>query len=317
MGRSTSTTATETESRTDIYQRVTDRIVAAIEARLAEGKAGMPWHRKSHGGTATGLPMNAASKTSYRGVNVPVLWATADAAGYGTGLWATYKQWGEMGGQVRKGEQGTPVVYWKITKPSERGDTDGEDEASGGKRGSFFVRYYNVFNLAQVDGATLPADTAPELPESERIAHAEAFIAALPGLDLRHGGGMAFYMPSQDRVQMPPFADFKDAEGYYSVLYHELVHWTGAKHRLDRDLTGRFGSAVYAADELVAELGAAFICASQALSSEPRPDHAKYIQSWLQALKNDKRAIFTAAAKAQQAADWLIAAGTKTREIAA
>jgi antirestriction protein ArdC len=108
MGRSTSSKATEAESRTDIYQRVTDRIVAAIEAGLAEGKAGMPWHRKSHGGTATGLPMNAASKTSYRGVNVPVLWATADAAGYGTGLWATYKQWGEMGGQVRKGEQGTP-----------------------------------------------------------------------------------------------------------------------------------------------------------------------------------------------------------------
>jgi antirestriction protein ArdC len=252
MGRSTSTTAAEAESRTDIYQRVTDRIVAAIEAGLAEGKAGMPWHRKSHGGTATGLPMNAASKTSYRGVNVPVLWATADAAGYGTGLWATYKQWGEMGGQVRKGEQGTPVVYWKITKPSERGDTDGEDEAGGGKRGSFFVRYYNVFNLAQVDGATMPADTAPELPESERIAHAEAFIAALPGLDLRHGGGMAFYMPSQDRVQMPPFADFKNAEGYYSVLYHELTHWVGAKHRLDRDMTGRFGSAVYAAEELVA-----------------------------------------------------------------
>jgi antirestriction protein ArdC len=317
MGRSTTTTATEAESRTDIYQRVTDRIVAAIEAGLADGKAGMPWHRKSHGGTATGLPMNAASKTSYRGVNVPVLWATADAAGYGTGLWATYKQWGEMGGQVRKGEQGTPVVYWKITKPSELGDTDGEDEAGGGKRGSFFVRYYNVFNLAQVDGATLPADTAPELPECERIAHAEAFIAALPGLDLRHGGGMAFYTPSQDRVQMPPFADFKNPEGYYSVLYHELTHWVGAKHRLDRDLTGRFGSASYAAEELVAELGAAFLCASQALSSEPRPDHAKYVQSWLQALKNDKRAIFTAAAKAQQAADWLIATGTKTREFAA
>jgi antirestriction protein ArdC len=311
MGRSTNTKAIETESRTDIYQRVTDRIVAAIEAGLAEGKAGMPWHRKSHGGTATGLPMNAASKISYRGVNAPVLWATANAAGYGTGLWATYKQWGEMGGQVRKGEQGTPVVYWKITKPSERGDTAGEDEAGGGKRGSIFVRYYNVFNLAQVDGATLPADTAPELPECERIAHAEAFIAALPGLDLRHGGGMAFYMPSQDQVQMPPFADFKNAEGYYSVLYHELTHWVGAKHRLDRDLTGRFGSASYAAEELVAELGAAFLCASQALSSEPRPDHAKYVQSWLQALKNDKRAIFTAAAKAQQAADWLISAGTK------
>jgi antirestriction protein ArdC len=310
MGRSTSIKATEAENRTDIYQRVTDRIVAAIEAGLAEGKAGMPWHRKSHGGTATGLPMNAASKTSYRGVNVPVLWATADAAGYGTGLWATYKQWGEMGGQVRKGEKGTPVVYWKITKPSERGDTDGEDEAGGGKRGSFFVRYYNVFNLAQVDGATLPADTAQELPECERIAHAEAFIAALPGLDLRHGGGMAFYLPSQDRVQMPLFADFKNAEGYYSVLYHELTHWVGAKHRLDRDLTGRFGSASYAAEELVAELGAAFLCASQALSSEPRPDHAKYVQGWLQALKNDKRAIFTAAAKAQQAADWMHAQTT-------
>jgi antirestriction protein ArdC len=316
MGRSTSTTATGAENRTDIYQRVTDKIVAAIEAGLAAGKSGMPWHRKSHGGTATGLPMNAASKTSYRGVNVPVLWATADAAGYGTGLWATYKQWGEMGGQVRKGEQGTPVVYWKITRPSERGDASSEDEA-GGKRGSFFVRYYNVFNQAQVDGATLPADTTPVLAESERIARAEAFIAALPGLDLRHGGGMAFYMPSQDRVQMPAFGDFKDAESYYAVLYHELTHWVGAKHRLDRDLTGRFGSAAYAADELVAELGAAFLCAAQALSCEPRPDHAKYVQNWLQVLRNDKRAIFTAAAKAQQAADWLTVASEKTMEKAA
>ena len=132
-----------------------------------------------------------------------------------------------------QGRAGNARGYWKITKPSERGDTDGEDEAGGGKRGSFFVRYYNVFNLAQVDGATLPADTAPELPESERIAHADAFVAALPGIDLRHGGGMAFYMPSQDRVQMPPFADFKNAEGCYSVLYHELTHWVGGKSRLE------------------------------------------------------------------------------------
>jgi antirestriction protein ArdC len=243
------------------------------------------------------------------------LWATADAAGYGTGLWVADKQWGEMGGQVRKGEQGTPVIYWKITRPSERGDTSGEDEG-GGKRGSFFVRYYNVFNQAQVDGATPPADTAPVLAESERIARAEAFIAALPGLDPRHGGGMAF-MPSQDRARLPAFGDRKDAESDYAVLYHELTHWVGAKHRLDRDLTGRFGSAAYAADELVAELGAAFLGAAQTLSGEPRPDHAKYARNRPQVLRNDKRAILTAAAKAQQAADWLTLASEKTMEKAA
>lgn len=306
MDRSTSRKTIDAGIRADIYQHVTDRIVTAIETGLANGKAVMPWHRKSHAGLSAGLPMNMVSKTRYRGVNVPILWAAADAAGHGTGHWATYKQWAETGGQVRKGEQGTTVIYWKITQKDAGSDTDSEDQA-GGKGGSLFVRSYNVFNLAQVDGAMLPADTTPELADTARNAQADLFVAGLAGLDLRHEGGRAFYLPHQDRVQMPHFGDFEDAGSYYAVLYHELTHWTAATHRLDRDLTGRFGSASYAAEELVAELGAAFLCAAQALSSEPREDHAHYIQSWLQVLKNDKRAIFTAAAKAQQAADWLTA----------
>ena len=171
-----------------------------------------------------------------------------------------------------------------------------------------WARAYAVFNAAQVDGATLPADRAPRLPEAARIAAAERFFAALPGLDLRHGGASAFYAPATDHVRMPAFADFRTAEGYYGVLGHEATHWTGHPSRLARDLAGRFGSAAYAAEELVAELGAAFALAALGLAAEPRPDHARYVAHWLDLLRAGRRAVFTAASKAQAAADWLLTA---------
>lgn len=155
---------------------------------------------------------------------------------------------------------------------------------------------------------SLLADRAPRLPEAARIAAAERFFAALPGLDLRHGGAAAFYAPASDHVQMPAFADFHTVEGYYGVLGHEATHWTGHPGRLARNLTGRFGSVGYAAEELVAELGAAFALATLGLAAEPRPDHARYVAHWLDLLRADRWAISISASKAQAAADWLLAA---------
>ena len=164
------------------------------------------------------------------------------------------------------------------------------------------TRGYSVFNAAQVDGYATPA--LPVLPEAERIDRAEAFFAAL-GADIRHGGSRACYVPSLDQIRMPLFAAFRDPVAYYATLAHEATHLTGHASRCNRHLRGRFGEEAYAAEELIAELGAAFVCADLALAPEPRPDHAAYVASWLRVLRGDKRAIFTAAAKAQQAADWM------------
>jgi antirestriction protein ArdC len=205
-----------------------------------------------------------------------------------------------LGAQVRKGERCSPVVFWKISdKEAQDGDEDGVEDD---RRSRVFARGYSVFNAAQVDGYAAPA--LPVLPEVERIDHAEAFFAAT-GIEVRHGGARAYYRPGEDRVQMPPFAAFRDAVAYYATLAHEATHATGHASRCARDLKGRFGEEAYAAEELVAELGAAFLCAGLALVTEPRPDHAAYVASWLKVLRGDKRAIFTAAAKAQAAADWM------------
>jgi antirestriction protein ArdC len=293
---------TASPNRSDIYQSITDRIIAAIEAGAGDWR--MPWHVQP-GDAATAMPVNAATKKAYRGVNVLNLWIAAQAAGYPAGIWATYKQWQELGAQVRKGEKASLVVFWKVFENGEEEDDAGrdDDEDAGSSRGRrFMARGYHVFNCAQVDGFEAPA--LPQPSEPERIDAAEAFFAAI-GADIRHGGSRACYAPGLDLIQMPAFAAFCDPVAYYATLAHESTHWTGHKSRCDRDLKGRFGSEAYAAEELVAELGAAFVCADLGLASEPRPDHAAYIETWLKVLKADKRAIFTAASKAQQAADWM------------
>jgi len=281
----------------DVYERVTNQIIAAIEAGAGEYR--MPWH---HDGSSVTTPVNVASRKAYRGVNILSLWAAAQASGYAAGIWGTYRQWLELGAQVRKGERGHLVVFWKQTdrdRDSDRQDGD-EDRDEPARR--MFARGYVVFNSAQVDRYTPP--DMPVLPETERIAHAERFCAAL-SIDIRHGGSQACYIPSKDYVQMPKFESFRDAIAYYAVLLHECGHASGAKHRLDRDLSGRFGSAAYAMEECTVELLSAMICADLNLTVEPRPDHARYIASWLEVLRSDKRAIFTAASKAQQIADWM------------
>ncbi|MFG1466362.1 zincin-like metallopeptidase domain-containing protein [Xanthobacter sp. DSM 24535] len=279
--------------RADVYTRITAEIIAAIEAGTGEWRA--PWH---HDGTSTARPTNVVSSKRYRGVNTLALWAAAMAHGYPEGLWGTYRQWQEIGAQVRKGEQATTVVLWKQINA---GHTVGSDEDEDGRR-RMFARAFSVFNVAQVDGY----ESAPVavLPETERLAHAEAFIANL-GIKTVFGGTRAYYQPSTDTVFMPSFDKFRDAASFYGVWTHENGHASGAKHRLDRDLSGRFGSAAYAADECCVEILSGLILADLGIAHHPRPDHAAYISSWLEVLKADPKAIFTAASKAQQAADWM------------
>jgi antirestriction protein ArdC len=237
----------------------------------------------------------------YAGINVLMLWDSAAAAGHVSPYWMTFKQSLELGAQVRKGEKGSLVVYAnKITRMEQTDAGEVEREIP-------FLKGYTVFNACQIEG--LPdhyyAQPEPRFDPISRIAHADAFFRAT-GFDIRHGGGQAYYAITHDYVQMPPFEAFRDAESYYSTLGHECVHMTRHPTRLDRDFgRKRFGDEGYAMEELVAELGAAFLCASLELTPEPREEHASYLENWLTVLRGDKRAIFSAAAHAQCAADFL------------
>jgi antirestriction protein ArdC len=300
-----STENTATEQR-DVYTRVTAQIVTAIEQGAGTWK--MPWHTS---GRFAFSPINVTSKKPYRGINTVCLWAAAESKGYESGAWATYQQWQDRGAQVRKGERSTTVVFWKFANGETQEDGDGHT-ASGSRL--LFTRGYSVFNAAQVDGYTAKAE--PDRPMLERIAQADAFFSSI-GATVRHGGNQAYYSPASEHIQMPAFQAFREAVSYYSTLAHEHTHWTANAGRCDRQLGKRFGDNAYAAEELIAELGAAFTCAHLGLSTEPREDHAQYIQSWLKVLKADKRAIFTAASKAQQACDWLVERAGQSVEVAA
>ena len=297
---------TATDKR-DVYARVTDQIITAIEQ--GAGTWRMPWHTS---GRFAFSPINVTSHKPYRGINTICLWTAAQAKGYESGEWGTYAQWQDRGAQVRKGEKSTLVVFWKFSNDSGESQDDGSEGV--GRSRLLFTRGYSVFNAAQVDGYTPKVDADTSTPE--RIADADAFFSSI-GADLRHGGNQAFYSPATDHIQMPPFAAFAESVSYYSVLAHEHTHWTASAGRCDRELGKRFGDHAYAAEELIAELGAAFTCAHLGLSTEPREDHAAYLVSWLRVLKADKRAIFTAASKAQQACDWMVQRAGKATEVAA
>lgn len=276
---------------TDLYERITRHIISEVEA--GAGSFSMPWHRW---GESTGSPVNAITSRQYRGINVLLLWAAAKLNGYSQGQWATFRQWSEAGAQVRKGEKATPVLLWKPTP------RDDDDDGTTGPR--VVARTFNLFNADQVDG-TVPLPSKC-LSGAERIAAAETFFESC-GAVVEYGGGRAFYAPGNDSICMPKLGQFRDAASFYSVLGHEHVHWTGAEHRLGRDLKGRFGSDIYAVEELIAELGSAFLCAHLGLSGEPRTDHASYLASWLRVLRSDARAILTASSRAQGAVDYLCA----------
>lgn len=283
----------------ELYRAVTERIIADLERGTA------PWVRpwKATGVGLDYLPYNVATGRSYRGVNVLVLWQMAEQRGYPLPRWLTYRQAKGLGGHVRKGERGTTVVF---LKPVERDrDSAESDEENGdtGRTRSLVLRGYTVFNVAQVAGlAEHFYQLAGLVPEGERCARANAFMEAIPAT-IRHGGDQACYLPGTDTVQLPAFAAFVRPESYYATAFHELGHWTGHESRLARDLSGRFGERSYAAEELVAELTAAFVCAQ--LGLEGKEPHADYIQPWLELLKADNRAILTASSKASDAADYL------------
>jgi antirestriction protein ArdC len=281
----------------DVYAVVTSQIIKAIEEGVGSWR--MPWHTS---GRFASSPINTSSRKPYRGINTVCLWAAAESKGYQLGEWGTYKQWQDRGAQVRKGEKSTTVVFWKFANNAGESQDDGDEKTSSGSR-LLFTRGYAVFNAAQVDGYAPKPEPQPTMPE--RIERADAFFQSI-GATLKHGGNRAYYSTSTDHIQMPPIAAFFENIAYYSTLAHEHTHWTAKAERCDRQLGKRFGDSAYAAEELIAELGAAFVCAHLGLSTEPREDHAKYIQSWLQVLKADTRAIFTAASKAQQACDWMI-----------
>ncbi len=283
--------------RADVYTRVTNRIVADLEAGIPTWLK--PWSAEHLAGKIT-RPLRA-NGVLYKGVNVFMLWAESVARGFVCPIWMTYRQARELGGQVRKGETGSLVVY---ADKMIRTETDAQGAES--ERAIPFLKGYSVFNCEQIDG--LPdrfQATAPRLDPAARIAHAEQFLSA-SGADIRHGGTQAYYAIHPDYVQMPLFEAFRDAVSYYATLSHELTHWTRHPSRLDRDFgRKRYGDEGYAREELVAELGAAFLCADLHLTPQPRPDHAAYIASWLDVLRHDKRFIFTAASHAQRAVDFL------------
>lgn len=292
------------EDRKDIYQRVTDSIVAELEKGVRPWLK--PWNAEHAAGRIT-RPLRA-NGIPYRGINILMLWASATARGYAAPLWLTYKQAQELGAQVRKGEKGSLVVYANTIARTEQDEATGEDW----EREIPFMKGYTVFNAEQVEGlpAHFYAVQTPALDPVQRIETAEAFFAAT-GATIREGGDRACYRQADDTVQMPPFVAFEEPEGYYATLAHELCHWTKHPRRLDRDFgRKRFGDEGYAMEELVAELGAAFVCADLQLTPQPREEHASYIASWLKALKDDKRAIFAAAAHAQRAADYLAGMST-------
>ncbi len=284
-------------SANDLFEKITAHIITAVEAGTA--KYEMPWHRW---GKSLAQPVNAVSGWTYRGINKLLLWAAAEREGYPSGRWATYRQWNELGAQVRAGERSTGILFWK--QVTNAGDEEEGSENSAAGRTHAMARVYCLFNEGQVDGAR-PSMRSRPLSQNERIEAAEAFVAAT-GASIVHEGDQAYFDLAMDQIRLPRFEQFRSAECYYSVLSHECIHWSGAKHRLNRDLSSRFGSDSYAMEELVAELGSAFICGHLGIGIEPRPEHAAYISSWLRILRGDSRAILTAANKAQNAADYLI-----------
>ena len=285
--------------RPDIYARITDKIIADLEQGVRPWMR--PWSAEHAAGRITrplrhnGIP--------YKGINVIMLWSASVVKGYACPLWLTFKQALERGGNVKKGETGELVVYANsITR------TETNDKGEEAEREIPFLKGYTVFNAEQCEG--LPAHftaTAepPALLPMQRIEAADRFFAAT-GADIRHGGTRAFYAPHPDYVQMPPFETFRDAESHAAVMGHEIVHWTKHDKRLARDMGRvRHGDEGYAREELVAELGSAFLCADLGITPETREDHAAYIATWLKVLKDDKRFVFSAASQAQRAVDYL------------
>lgn len=277
----------------DAYQKIADLILSNIGI---DGKWLPPWHQ-----SGLTIPTNAVNGKHYQGVNILTCWVTARQRGYDHPLWATFKQWKEAGAQVRKGEKSTPIVFWKQLG----------DENTPREERRWVARGYWIFNRAQVDNAPELPEPPPALPVVERLVEVDRMLACIQTrarIEEIDGVG-AYYDRLADKVVLPPYERFKNVEGYYGTVFHELSHWTGHASRLDRQFGKRFGDNAYALEELVAELSAVFLSCDRGIRAEPRPDHALYIKNWFTVLKEDPAAFATAVAHARKAATMLTELG--------
>jgi antirestriction protein ArdC len=285
-------------SRRSLYAEVTERVIAELE----EGRLPwvQPWDAAACG---CAMPANAASGRRYSGINVLILWAAVIESGYASQRWLTYRQVAAAGGNVRRGEKGTTVCYAdRFTPKGEEEKARDEDREA---RAVAFLKRFTVFNVEQCEGLPGELTRTPEpLAEVDILPQMQALIDA-SGADFRIGGGHAYYAPKDDYVAVLPPAAFHEPVNWYRTALHELGHWTGHLSRLDRNQRGRFGSADYAREELIAEMASAFACASLAI--RPTVRHADYVGSWLAVLREDEKAIFRAASAASKAADYLLA----------
>ena len=276
-----------------IYQMITDRILELLENGV------IPWRKPWKGGASEELPANLVSKKTYRGINIFLL----SAMGFSSRYWLSYKQAQEKGGQVRKGEKGTPVIFWKTSEV--------DDKETGKKKQIPVLRYYTVFNLDQVDGIERPSgDEIPETFDFNPIEEAEKIIGAMPKRpEIQHGQPRACYRPSTDTVNMPRQETFEQPEEYYSTLFHELTHATGHESRLGRRNSGEirtFGDVEYSKEELIAEMGAAYLCGFAGIERATIENSAAYLAGWIKTLKGDSKLAVCAAANAQKAADFIL-----------
>jgi antirestriction protein ArdC len=282
----------------ELFAQITDALVAKLEAGVAPWSK--PWTAEG------GLPRNLSGRT-YRGANSFWLSLIGEAKGYTTPIWLTFNQAQAAGGSVRKGERGTAVFFWNFTER--------KDEATGKVEKIVWAKAYTVFNLDQCENVEhKAAEARPSV--FERNAAADALIAAT-GAVIKHGGSRACYVQSSDVICLPTPQAFHSSDAYYSTAFHEIAHWTGAETRLKRTFGKRFGDDAYAAEELVAELTAAFVCGALGFDNPARDDHAAYLSCWAKVLRADPRAFITAAGKAQAAADFILNAQAEETALAA
>jgi antirestriction protein ArdC len=273
----------------NVYEIVTGRILESLD------RGTVPWRKP----WTAGVPRNAATNRPYHGINTVLL----GMASYADQRWLTFKQANELGGHVLKGERSTLVVFWKQVEVADERDNESTRTVP-------LLRYYNVFNVAQCEGLNLPP--VPTNPV-EPLATAQAIVANMPNPPkiAHNGGDRAYYVPRTDSVHMPALAAFHGAGEYHATLFHELSHSTGHKSRLDRgtlETPAPFGSEVYSKEELVAEFGAAFLCAEAGIDST-LDNSAAYIKGWMAKLQQDPKLVITAASKGQKAADYLLDRG--------
>jgi antirestriction protein ArdC len=288
------------KDRTSLYQEITDKIIAELEAGRVPWV--QPWGTAAAKASLT-MPKNAATQRQYSGINVLILWDAVIEHGFSAQNWLTFRQALGLGGHVRKGEHGTTVVYADRFVPDEerrRAERDGDEPNA-----IPFLKRFTVFNTDQCEALPRELASAPApLPEGLVLPQVDALIAAT-GADFRIGGDRAYYSPVHDFIQVPRPEAYFEPINWHRTALHELGHWSGHPSRLARDLSGHFGSALYAKEELVAEMTSAFVCAS--LGIVPTVRHADYVGSWLEVLREDDRAIVRAASAASKAADYLLA----------